>query len=70
MSLKDKLKTPKDHSKKRNITALGALMKKQAGPMGSGKRPRPEYDDDYGDDRDEPMQFRSVRESKYVVWST
>jgi len=74
MSLKDRMKNLKRMEReggasrgKRNILALGAQLRKQAGPMGSGQRPHPKYDDDYGDD--EPMQFKS-EQVQYRVWTT
>ena len=49
MSLKDRMKNLKRMDREggpsrgnRNLIALGARLRKQAGPMGSGKRPTPQ----------------------------
>ena len=76
MSLKDRMKNLKRMDREggpsrgnRNLIALGARLRKQAGPMGSGKRPTPKYDDDYGDDDNEPMTFKN-ESMRYRVWTT
>jgi hypothetical protein len=60
MSLKDKIKTPRyQPSKPRDRIALAAIQR-HAGPMHDRRREQDWRSEDWGEDLDEPMQFRKA----------